>query len=1230
MNQARQLRTATFVMLLFILSILGVPKKVILHAKVTGYYDTSITQTINGVTWTASGIVSFDDKKQETFIRVKSVSVKNPENLTGTITIPDYLSYDGNIKAYITLLDDGIFKNSSISGVILNKYLTSISASAFEDCKNLKTVTLGESIKEIGDSAFYNCTALEAVAATTDLTVSVEGNAFFSCSALKTFSPAVNKAGSFSFSCSGLTNVNFKGTDLFIGTSAFHSAPLEKITFDKNLTSITIRYCGLYNTNVKELIFPCKVTLACKSVAGSKNLRKLECIGPLVQEGPLYGAPMGIFEDSFYEEYENGKLVEKEAIFHSDVSFETFKNSNPSAKVGAFLNCSGLTKISFLGEKNFLPSYSFEGCKNLHTIIFNSQETILGNQLFFSCAKLNTLTMTGTIRQEDDTDRPFLNSNITNLTFSKGKVSKPRVSVAITHPIETLTYDVTNIYGSIEYSAYTLKNLIFKDPNSNICIQNNTVQLHNIIGYSSIDASKRLTESWMLSQSTKKAIFTNIISPTSLQVKNELELYGTVNKKDIDFSNLGVTASYSTDPLSSFSVPMSLTNNDTTGYIVDTRAIPEVLTPGKYSYTITYSGISYKSELVVKEKQVSKISVEWNSDAITNLVANQPVTAGAIITGGIAYYNDGSSQPITANDLILENTKTILGENLFKISYKENPSVFVAEKFTIAPNKIVAISAQYQKDKELFVGDTIDISKIIVTAIYKYPDDTLEKNIKFTKISEKQLTKVGENRITVYVNDISCELILHATDVIPTKVYASFDSKNFQFINGQREIDKKSIIMNVEFNNGTRKIANELTDDFTIEEKLHTGNTILAVVHYKNITSDTFLIPVTEKKITGISVTPSIASAIEGTKLDKNCISKIEISYNNGITEELSSSTIQEDNILFNPYTILANQENTIQVTYLGFTSTFTIWGIPNELVSISGEYIGSGVPVGQDVPKNALQIYALHADGTLSTLTNGILLEHETIYNVGENKVTIHYGSFSCEIIVPGIPNLAAPSETPVATPAITLPPTSNPNATTTPTPTTSPDNNTDIKEPDIPNVPAVSNGSIKENTCKVFSNISSIKLSNTATYKVITNKTLVLKFSAIENTQIKYQIVKKGEKKKKTWNIVKNNTIKITKTSKPCIVYIQYKNTSGKQIEMHTNGFMIDKLLPTTNIQSGKSYKIGKKVVFKDNAGIKKATLNRKKIKSGTKLKKAGKYTLVLTDLAGNKKTIKFNIKK
>lgn len=62
-------------------------------------------------------------------------------------------------------------------------------------------------------------------------------------------------------------------------------------------------------------------------------------------------------------------------------------------------------------------------------------------------------------------------------------------------------------------------------------------------------------------------------------------------------------------------------------------------------------------------------------------------------------------------------------------------------------------------------------------------------------------------------------------------------------------------------------------------------------------------------------------------------------------------------------------------------------------------------------------------------------------------------------------------------------------------------------------------------------------------------------------------------------------------------------------------------------------KTYKVssGKKITFKDaTSGAKKATLNGKTIKSGKVVKKAGKYTLVITDKAGNKKTVKFTIKK
>lgn len=74
----------------------------------------------------------------------------------------------------------------------------------------------------------------------------------------------------------------------------------------------------------------------------------------------------------------------------------------------------------------------------------------------------------------------------------------------------------------------------------------------------------------------------------------------------------------------------------------------------------------------------------------------------------------------------------------------------------------------------------------------------------------------------------------------------------------------------------------------------------------------------------------------------------------------------------------------------------------------------------------------------------------------------------------------------------------------------------------------------------------------------------------------------------------------------------------------------FTVDKTKPTTNIKA-KTYKKKVKVTFKDKgSGIKSATLNKKKIKSGKIVTKAGSYTLTLKDKAGNTKTIKFKVSK
>lgn len=75
-----------------------------------------------------------------------------------------------------------------------------------------------------------------------------------------------------------------------------------------------------------------------------------------------------------------------------------------------------------------------------------------------------------------------------------------------------------------------------------------------------------------------------------------------------------------------------------------------------------------------------------------------------------------------------------------------------------------------------------------------------------------------------------------------------------------------------------------------------------------------------------------------------------------------------------------------------------------------------------------------------------------------------------------------------------------------------------------------------------------------------------------------------------------------------------------------------LIDTKRPTvTGVKNKKVYKKAVTIKFKDaGSGIKSAKLNGKTIKTGKKVKKVGKYKLVVTDKAGNKTTISFRIAK
>ncbi|MBR1761932.1 MAG: leucine-rich repeat domain-containing protein [Eubacterium sp.] len=100
----------------------------------------------------------------------------------------------------ITYLGESVFKNSAIEEIDLSGELTSIPKSTFENCKSLKKVTLPQNTKEIQSSAFSECEALETVNNTNSIETA-QSFAFYNCAETQTDSnlPKLKKAGEYAF-----------------------------------------------------------------------------------------------------------------------------------------------------------------------------------------------------------------------------------------------------------------------------------------------------------------------------------------------------------------------------------------------------------------------------------------------------------------------------------------------------------------------------------------------------------------------------------------------------------------------------------------------------------------------------------------------------------------------------------------------------------------------------------------------------------------------------------------------------------------------------------------------------------------------------------------------------------------------------------------------------------------------------------------------------------------------
>ena len=149
------------------------------------------------------------------------------------------LSGSGEIWDYNE--NDLPFRSLRIKTVTIGDGITRIGDSAFQGCSGLTELTLPNSVTSIGYYAFYGCSGLTELILPNSVT-SIGGGAFYSCRGLTelTLSNSLTSIGKYAFEgCSGLTELTLPSSVTSIGESAFQGCSgLTKLTLPNSVTSI--------------------------------------------------------------------------------------------------------------------------------------------------------------------------------------------------------------------------------------------------------------------------------------------------------------------------------------------------------------------------------------------------------------------------------------------------------------------------------------------------------------------------------------------------------------------------------------------------------------------------------------------------------------------------------------------------------------------------------------------------------------------------------------------------------------------------------------------------------------------------------------------------------------------------------------------------------------------------------------------------------------------------------
>ncbi len=243
----------------------------------------------------------------------------------------------------------GPFYDSGLKTVTFESGTTQVAGNLFRGANNLENVNLLDTMTNIGDYAFCDCTALKNIDLPNSIT-KIGRDSFSGCTTLAdiVIPPYVTSIGVYAFNgCTGLTNIDIPDYVTEIGSNAFQDC--------SNLSSITL------SPNIKNI-----------PNSAFENCAALESISIPASCTRIY--------DYAFKSCTALKSVEMQYGLES-IGYQ------------AFSECDALTSVSIPDSVTSLGSQAFYGCDGLSGVTFGIGLTEIQDSTFRLCPSLEEIVL---------------------------------------------------------------------------------------------------------------------------------------------------------------------------------------------------------------------------------------------------------------------------------------------------------------------------------------------------------------------------------------------------------------------------------------------------------------------------------------------------------------------------------------------------------------------------------------------------------------------------------------------------------------------------------------------------------------------------------------------------------------------------------------------------------------------------------------------------------------------